>query len=72
MKVSTAAVSHRSVAVTPPGPMGRGGKTWSQSTTVSAGTPISWGARVSCTVIVWMAVAVLPQSSVAVQVRRIV
>jgi hypothetical protein len=39
---------------------------------VSAGTPLNTGAVVSCTVIVWLALALFPQSSVAVHVRVII
>ena len=41
-------------------------------TVASAGTPASAGAVVSCTVMTWLAELLLPQSSVAVQVRVIV
>src|SRR5918994_854988 len=46
--------------------------TAAQSTVVLAGTPAKTGAVLSVTVIVWVAVAVLPQLSVAVQVRVMV
>ncbi|MFC2002180.1 hypothetical protein ACFLUZ_06770 [Chloroflexota bacterium] len=46
-----------------------GAGTESHSTVTSSGTPDSTGAVVSCTVMVWVALVELPQSSVAVQVR---
>ena len=40
-----------------------------QLTVTSAGTPSSWGAEVSVTVIAWVTTVALPQASVAVQER---
>jgi TATA-box binding protein (TBP) (component of TFIID and TFIIIB) len=58
------AVSQLSAGVGEPGE-----GTLAQLTVVSAGTPLSTGAVVSCTWIVWLALLLLPQASVAVQVR---
>ena len=42
---------------------------WSHSMVAAGPTPLITGSVVSCTVIAWLAVLLLPQSSVAVQVR---
>src|SRR6185503_19281685 len=68
--VKIGAGSQSSFAVTPSAPQGPGIGPL-QGTALSLGTPTSVGGVLSSTLIVWLAVLVFPQESLAVQVRVI-